>query len=228
MLLFLRYWWEYWDDEDVWAAQIVQEARRSFGAPDSRYISVELEPKGLRDAIRYRVFLSFLDMLEAEELMTPDELIAYRQGAKEVFYPAPPEPTVIRRVEDPAVFIELMGEIIATHPARIASEEDHFTKTDKLLAARRSISGKTYFIFPEAGWAKIFSQTARSHKDLDCSFFHKDGWAREYQKRLCEGKSENELIKHTGSAYRYRYDLYGTGKRDDTYVLAIPAQLIEE
>lgn len=222
----LRYWWGYWDDEDSWAAQIVQDARTSFEPPNSRYVSVQLDPRELREAIRYRVFLSFLDMLEAEGFLTTDELTPCRQRAKEVFDPAPPEPVVIRRVEDPEVFIGLMREIIEEQRDLIISEGDRFTAKNRPLAARRAINGKTYYIFLEDGWAKVFARTARGHKDLDCSFFQRETWVQDYQKMLCE--NERELIKHTGSAHRYRYDLYGTGKRDGTYVLAVPVQLVEE
>lgn len=78
----LNWWWLCFEDEEAWAEQIVQRARAAFGKPDSRYIRVELDPAKLRDAIRYQVFLSFLDELECEGIMTADEQGPYRQGRR--------------------------------------------------------------------------------------------------------------------------------------------------
>ena len=42
------------------------------------------------------------------------------------------------------------------------------------------------------------------------------------------GEAEAEAIKAPSAGYRYRYDLYGTGERDSTYVVAVPAKLLTE
>lgn len=219
-----RWWWgEALKDEDSWAQRIVQAARASFGKPDSKYKRVELDPKKLRNAILYQVLLSFLDEVEAAELMTAEELAPYRQGAKEVFDPAPPEPVQPRHAEDPDVFLEIMKTLVDNPPAPIVAEDAQFVKKDKHLAAWRTISEERCLVFLEADWANAYSKLAKARKDVDCSYFHRENWARDIQKLLCE----RGLIKAPSSGHRYRYDLMGNGTRDTTYVVAIPAHLLE-
>lgn len=223
----LRWWWgQALEDEETWARQIVQEARASFGRPDSRYVHVELDPKRLRDAIRYRVFLSFLDALEIADFMTKDELTPYRHGAKEVFDPAPPEPVAVRHAEDPGIFLEIMRELVQNNPDRIVTDNQRYTKADKPLAAWRMIGRPTkerYLIVLEDVWKTLYKKAARSRKCVDCSFFQHDSWAVDMQKRL----ADEGLIKQSSSGFRYRYDLLENGSRDSTYVLAIPAHVLE-
>ena len=59
---------------------------------------------------------------------------------------------------------------------------------------------------------------------MDTAFFQRDQWERELQKILAEA----EAIKVPSAGYRYRYALYGAGKRDSTYVVAVPAKLLTE
>ena len=219
----LRWWCELFDDEEAWARQIVQAARASFGKPDSCYIRVELDPKKLRNAILYQVFLSFLDEVEAAEFMSAEELAPYRQGAKEVFDPAPPEPVQLRHAEDPDVFLEIMKTLAENSSAHIVAENTRFVKKDKPLAAWRTINGERYLVFLEADWARTYLKLVRAHKDVECSYFQREHWERDIQKLLCE----QNLIKAASSGYRYRYDLMENGTRDTTYVVAIPAHLLE-
>lgn len=220
------YWWQNYalSDEDAWARQIVQEARVSFGKPDSRYIQVELDPKKLRDAIRYRVLLSFLDEVEFGQLVTPEELTSYRQGAKDVFDPAPAEPVVNRHAEDPDIFMEIMRELVANPPATIVNEGERFIKKGgKHFAAWRTISKERYLVLLEEIWAKAYKKAVQGKKTIDTSFFCQERWELDIQKIL----SENGLIKQASAGYRYRYDLMENKTRDSTYVLAIPAHLLE-
>lgn len=219
----LRWWCELFDDEAAWARQIVQTARASFGKPDSRYIRVELDPKKLRNAILYQVLLSFLDEIEAAEFMTAEELAPYRQEAKEVFDPAPPEPVQLRHAEDPDVFLEIMKTLAGNPPAPIVAENARFVKKDRHLAAWRVINGERCLVFLEADWGKIYSKLARARRDIECSYFQREHWERDIQKLLCE----QGLVKAASSGYRYRYDLMGNKTRDTTYVVAIPACLLE-
>lgn len=124
--MLLYWWWLPHKREDAWAAQIVQEARASFGKPDSRYVSVELDPKLLRDRIRYLVFLEFLNELGDYGYMSHEDLEPYRQTAKEVFDPEPPEPVVIRRAEDPEVFLDIMRALAIEKASSIVAEGERF------------------------------------------------------------------------------------------------------
>lgn len=217
----LRWWWSRFDDESTWAVQIVQEARASFGKPDSRYIRVELDPRKLHDAIRYRVLLSFLDELEAAQYLTAEELEPYRTGAREVFDPAPKEDKPPRCAEDPDAFLEIMRELVQC--ASIVPEGERYVKSAKALGAWRAISKEPYLVMLEEVWAREYAKAARKRKDLDVSYFQREHWERDMQKLLVE----HEMIKPASPGYRYRYDLMETGTRDSTYVVAVPADLLE-
>lgn len=217
----LRWWWSRFDDEDVWAAHIVQEARASFGKPDSRYIHVELDPRKLRDAIRYRVLLSFINELEAARFLTAKELEPYRTGAREVFDPAPKEDKPPRRAEDPDVFLEIMRDLV--QHASIVPEGERYVKSSKALGAWMPIGEELHLVMLEEIWAREYKKEAKKRKDLDTSFFQREHWERDMQKLLVE----HEMIKPASSGYRYRYDLLKIGARDTTYVVAVPAGLLE-
>lgn len=220
----LLLWWCWWliEDKDAWARGIVQEARASFGKPDSRYVRVELDPKRLRDAIRYRVLLSFFDVLETGGFMTSEELVPYRQGAKEVFDPAPQEEVPLRHAEDLDVFVEIMTDLLAANADSIVAEDERYVKKDHPFAAWRSIGKTRYLVLDEAVWIKAYKKAIKERKELDASFFEKENWPQALQKKL----SEEGTIKHAGNSYRYRYDLYGNGTKDQTYVVAIPAEIL--
>lgn len=219
----LGWWWSAFDNEDAWARGIVQEARAFFGKPDSRYIRVELDPKQLRDAIRYRVLQSFMDELETNGLMSSEELQPYRQGAKDVFDPAPQESITLRRAEDPEAFQEIMRELVTAKLDSVVEEGARFVKADKPFAAWRTISGEQYLVMPEDAWATAYKKAALARKGLETSFFKQPGWEKALQKLLVDAGK----IKRASSGYRYRYDLYGDGRRDQTYVVAIPVQILE-
>ena len=217
----LDWWWMPYEDEDAWARWIVQEARASFGKPDSRYIRVELDPRKLRDAIRYRVLLSFLDELEAAQILTAEELEPYRTGAREVFDPAPKVDKPPRRAEDPEVFLEIMRELVQC--ASIVPEGERYVKSSKALGAWRTISNKSHLVMLEEVWAREYKKEAKKRKDMDVSCFQREHWERDMQKHLVK----HEMIKPASSGYRYRYDLMEAGDRDTTYVVAIPTALLE-
>lgn len=219
----LRFWWSSAENEDIWAREIVSQARLSFGKPDGRYIRCELDPKLLRNAIRYRVFLSFLDALESHEIMIPEDLDFCRQEARDVFDPAPAVKNVLPQADQPEVFLDLMRKIVSQHAASIVDEGSHFVKSQKHLAAWRMISKKRYLVFPEEQWARVYKKAARDVSSIDLSYFQRDGWERELQKTLCQ----HHLIKEPSSGYRSRYDLYENGTRDTTYVVAVPSEVLE-
>lgn len=219
----LRFWWSSAENEDVWAREIVSQARQSFGKPDSRYVQCEPDPKLLRKAIRYRVLLSFLDMLEAHQMLDQETLDRCRQEARDVFDPAPAVKNVLLQADQPVVFLDLMRKIVAQHAGSIVDEGSHFVKSQKHLAAWRTISKKRYLVFPEDRWAKVYKKAACSSENIDLSYFQKDGWEREMQKTLCQ----HQLIKVPSSGHRSRYDLYENGTRDTTYVVAVPSEVLE-
>ena len=218
----LRAWWAAEEDEVTWARQIVVEAKASFGKPDSRYVAVQFDPKLLNMAIRHRVLCSFLDWLEAEGLLAGENLECYRAIIKGVYAPELVEEKPPQHAEDPQVFLRIMRNLAASE--QIAGPDEPFRKGDKLLGAWRIISGERFLVMPEDRWKKAYSRAARAAKDVDTAFFQRDQWERELQKILAEA----EAIKVPSAGYRYRYDLYGAGKRDSTYVVAVPAKLLTE
>ena len=215
-------WWAAEEDEMTWARQIVAEAKASFGKPDSRYVAVQFDPKLLNMAIRHRVLCSFLDWLEAEGLLAGENLECYRAIIKGVYAPELVEEKPPQHAEDPQVFLGIMRNLAASE--QIAGPDEPFRKGDKLLGAWRIISGERFLVMPEDRWKKAYSRAARAAKDVDTAFFQRDQWERELQKILAEA----EAIKVPSAGYRYRYDLYGAGKRDSTYVVAVPAKLLTE
>ena len=215
-------WWAAEEDEVTWARQIVAEAKASFGKPDSRYVAVQFDPKLLNRAIRHRVLCSFLDWLEAGGLLAGGNLECYRAIVKGVYAPEPVEEKPPQHAEDPQVFLGIMRNLAASE--QIAGPDESFRKGDKLLGAWRTISGERFLVMPEDRWKKAYSRAARAAKDVDTAFFQRDQWERELQKILAEA----EAIKAPSAGYRYRYDLYGAGKRDSTYVVAVPAKLLTE
>lgn len=219
----LRFWWCSAENEDVWAKEIVSQARQSFGNPDSRYIQCEPDPKLLRNAIRYRVLLSFLDMLKAHQMLDQENLTRCRQEARDVFDPAPAVKNVLLQADQPRVFLDLMQKIVTQYANSIVDEGSRFVKSQKHLAAWRTISKKRYLVFPEDQWARAYKKVASSTGNIDSSYFQGDGWERELQKTLCQ----HQLIKVPSSGYRSRYDLYENGTRDITYVVAVPSEVLE-
>lgn len=215
-------WWAAEEDEVTWARQIVAEAKASFGKPDSRYVAVQFDPKLLNMAIRHRVLCSFLDWLEAEGLLAGENLECYRAIIKGVYAPELVEEKPPQHAEDPQVFLGIMRNLAASE--QIAGPDEPFRKGDKLLGAWRIISGERFLVMPEDRWKKAYSRAARAAKDVDTAFFQRDQWERELQKILAEA----EAIKVPSAGYRYRYDLYGAGKRDSTYVVDVPAKLLTE
>ena len=141
---------------------------------------------------------------------------------KSVYDPEPVEEKPPQYAEDPQVFLRVMRDLTASE--KIAGLEEPFRKGDKLLGAWRTISEECFLVMPETRWKKAYSKAARAAKDVDTTFFQRDQWERELQKILAEA----EAIKVPSAGYRYRYDLYGAGKRDSTYVVAVPAKLLTE
>ena len=202
------------------AQMIIQAAKRFFGPPDSRYVAVTLDPRKLNRAIRYQLLLAFLTWTEDCDLLAAEEAATYRAAIKQIYDPEPISETPVRHAEDPEVFLEVMKALVSE--SDIADIGEPFRNSDNRLGAWREISGILYLVMPEEVWAKAYRRKLSAEKFMDTNFFQKKDWPRELQRQLSKGG----FIKQASSGYRYRYDLYGTGKRDSTYVVAIPASLL--
>lgn len=213
----LREWWSGAEDENQWAAEIVADARASFGSPDSRYISVTLDPKKLREAVAYRVLLSFLDFVVERGWLTAEQADTHRAGAKAVFDPDPIEEKPVRRMEQLDVFSEIMSTFLEDASTKIVPLGERFVKADKAIGAYREIGGEKFLVMPEGIWARTYLQAARK-AGFETSFAQQANWERELQKLL----GEAGVIKQPSAGFRYRYDLFDNGTRDKTYVLALP------
>ena len=212
----------WWAERSKAAARIiVQEAKRTLGKPDSRFIAVVYDPKLLGQAIRHQTLLTFLKVLEESGVLAPEELAPYRAAVKQVYDPDPEPEVTVRHAEDPEVFLEIMKELAAQE--RIAGPGQRFTKADKYLGAWRNISGVCHLVLLEGDWKKAYAKAARAREDLDVSILRQEGWERKLQKSL----AETGYIKAPNSGYRYRYDLLENGTRETTYVVAVPRALLE-
>jgi hypothetical protein len=218
----LRLWWAA-EDEANWAQRVVAKAKASFGKPDSNYIDVKFNPSKLRKQIQYNVLLSYFDEVERLGWISTEDLEQYRQGAKAVFDPDPIVETPPRRIEEPDVFLELMGLAMSEHHDKILQEHEPFVKANKPLAAYRTISNERYLVILESDFKKVYPKTARKATGVDISFLQKPNWERDLQKIL----SEAGIIKAASAGYRYRYDLFQNGSRDSTYVIAISCEYLE-
>ena len=199
------------------AQMIIQAAKRFFGPPDSRYVAVTLDPHKLNRAIRYQLLLAFLTWTENCDLLAAEEAATYRAAIKQIYDPEPISETPVRHAEDPEVFLEVMKALVSE--SDIADLGAPFRNSDNRLGAWREISGILYLVMPEEVWAKVYRRKLSAEKFMDTNFFQKKDWPRELQRQL----SKCGFIKQASSGYRYRYDLYGTGKRDSTYFVAIPS-----
>ena len=144
---------------------------------------------------------------------------AYRY-IKNVYDPDPVPELPVRHAEDPAVFLETMRHL--SKSTSITELDEPYRESDKHLGAWRKISGVLYWVIPEAKWAAAYRKAIRALPDVDTAFFAQKSWIRDLQRILVDEGS----IKRPSSGARYRFDLYGTGKRDSTYVIAIPADVL--
>ena len=212
-------WWA--ERSEAAARAIVRAARESLGPPDQRFVSVVLDPRLLGRAIRRQTLGAFLDLLERSGTLSAQTLTACRQAVKAAYDPDPEPQRPVRRGEDPEAFLELMRRLAARGP--VAGAEEPIRRSDKLLGAWRDISGVRHLVMPEESWKRVYAKEARGTEGLDVSFLKKEGWERALQKLLAEAG----YIKAPSAGFRYRFDLYGDGSRDKTYVVAIPQAILE-
>ena len=211
-------WWAL-DEEDRWAQNIVARAKQSFGPPDSRYVSVTYDPVKLRMAVLHQVVLSFLQFCAKCDWLTPEQSEHYQVLAGQVFHPEAQSDKPTLKIEDPMAFVPILRK--ALESSLIIAKGEPYGKANKALGAYRTISGRQYLVMPEETWAKAFKRAAKE-LNFDISFTQRPHWSRTLQSIL----GEVGYIKTPSAGVRYRYDLYGTGKRDSTYVIAVPIELL--
>ncbi len=219
----LQDWWGELEDEKRWAEKIVAKAKASFGKPDSRYIAVIYDPKKLSIAIAYQAFLSFLDFAVKQKWLPDSDADQYRTGAKSVFDPDPVEDKPVRRMEQPDVFEDIMRSMYTSPDTNILPSGERLVKSEKkYLGAIRTISGVEYLVMPEERWKAAYLKAARK-AGIDVSLAKNNNWELTVFKAVAEAG----LIKTPASGYRYRYDLYGDGSRDKTYVVCVPIDVLD-
>ena len=76
----------------------------------------------------------------------------------------------------------------------------------------------------EKVWMTWYAKAVKADNTIDAAFLQKPRWELELQKVL----GTAGVIKAPAAGYRYRYDLLANGTRDSTYVVAIPARLLQE
>lgn len=79
-----------------------------------------------------------------------------------------------------------------------------------------------YLNMSEETWAKLACKRAAKELNLDTSFTQHLHWSWTLQSIL----GNADYIEALSASARYRYDLYGTDKRDSTYVIAVPLELL--
>ena len=214
----LRWWWNLErSDAERWAAEILRKAKEHLSKPNGDYVSISPNPAKLRHAVQYEVTLDFLENAVKRKFLSLEEAEKYRNALKNAFYPEPVVTELRKRMEDPDVFPYLMRSIVQEKSTFIVAQEERFVKTEKKFGALRRIGKSLYLVMPEEQWANAYKKAAKN-AGLETSFAQSDGWERRLQAILVNAG----LIKYTSGNPRYRYDLYGNGKKDNTYVVAVP------
>ena len=213
----LRWWWNPRGNEDIWADELLRKAKGRLAKPNEDYVSISPNPVKLRHAVQYEILLNFVETVVAGGFLPREEAEQYCGKIQEAFYPEPVVTELRKRMEDPDVFLDLMRSIVQEKSTFIVAQEERFVKTEKKFGAIRTIGKRLYLVMPEKEWANAYKKAAKN-AGFETSFAQSDGWERNLQAILADA----DLIKHTGTNPRYRYNLYGDGKKDTTYVVAVP------
>lgn len=221
----LGWWWG--TSRDDWAQDVIRRAHVQLGNPGGRFRTFAYEPKALCRAVAYQALLDFVALTGDRQWLPPDRANAYRQRLQDIFDPAPPPPPAApRRAEDASVYLEKAKALIIDHPDQIVPLGKPYARPQrgKVAATWRQIGGEEYLVMEEKVWMTWYAKAVKADSTIDASFLQNDRWAAELQKLL----GQAGVIKLPASGYRYRYDLLGNGTRDSTYVVAIPARLLQE
>ena len=218
----LRWWWNPRGNEDIWADELLRKAKGRLAKPNEDYVSISPNPVKLRHAVQYEILLNFVETVVAGGFLPREEAEQYCGKIQEAFYPEPVVTEPRKRMEDTDVFLNLMRSIVQEKSTLIVAEGERFVKSEKKFGAFRKIGKSLYLVMPEEQWANAYKKAAKN-AGLETSFAQSDGWERRLQAILADAG----LIKCTSGNPRYRYDLYGNGKKDNTYVVAVPWDDVE-
>lgn len=220
----LGWWWG--TSRDDWAQDVIRRAHVQLGKPGGRFRTFAYEPKALCRAVAYQALLDFVALTGDRQWLPPDRENAYRQRLQDIFAPAPPPPpTAPRRAEDADVYLEKL-KLLIDHPDQIVPLGKPYARPQrgKVAAAWRQIGGEEYLVMEEKVWMMWYAKAVKADNTIDAAFLQKPRWELELQKVL----GTAGVIKVPAAGYRYRYDLLANGTRDSTYVVAIPARLLQE
>lgn len=221
----LGWWWG--TSRDDWAQDVIRRAHVQLGKPGGRFRTFAYEPKALCRAVAYQALLDFVALTGDRQWLPPDKADACRQRLRDIFDPAPPPPpTTPRRAEDAGVYLKNLRKFATECAELIAPLEQPYVRPQrgKIAAAWRCISGEEYLVMEESVWAAWYAKAVKADNTIDAAFLQKPRWELELQKVL----GTAGVIKVPAAGYRYRYDLLANGTRDSTYVVAIPARLLQE
>lgn len=221
----LGWWWG--TSGNDWAQDVIRRAHVQLGNPGGRFHTFAYEPKALCRAVAYQVLLDFVALTGDRQWLPPDKTDTYRQRLQDIFDPAPlPPSTAPRRAEDAGVYLEVLRKFATERAELIAPLEQPYVRPrrGKIAAAWRCIGGEEYLVMEESVWAAWYAKAVRADNTIDAAFLQKPRWELELQKVL----GTAGVIKGPAAGYRYRYDLLANGTRDSTYVVAIPARLLQE
>lgn len=221
----LGWWWG--TSRNDWAQDVIHRAHNQLGNPGGRFRIFAYESKALCRAVAYQVLLDFVALTGDRQWLPPDRANAYRQRLQDIFDPAPPPPPAApRRAEDASVYLEKAKALIIDHPDQIVPPGNPYARPQrgKVAAAWRQIGGEEYLIMEEKIWMTWYAKAVKTDNTIDAAFLQKPRWELELQKVL----GTAGVIKAPAAGYRYRYDLLANGTRDSTYVVAIPARLLQE
>ena len=220
----LGWWWG--TSRDDWAQDVIRRAHVQLGNPGGRFRTFAYEPKALCRAVAYQVLLDFVALTGDRQWLPPDKTDTYRQRLQDIFDPTPPSPpTTPRRAEDADVFLEKL-KLLIDHPDQIVPLGKPYARPQrgKVAATWRQIGGEEYLVMEEKVWMTWYAKAVKTDNTIDAAFLQKPRWELELQKVL----GTAGVIKSPAAGYRYRYDLLANGTRDSTYVVAIPARLLQE
>lgn len=220
----LGWWWG--TSRDDWAQDVIRRAHVQLGNPGGRFRTFAYEPKALCRAVAYQVLLDFVALTGDRQWLPPDKTDTYRQRLQDIFDPTPPSPpTTPRRAEDADVFLEKL-KLLIDHPDQIVPLGKPYARPQrgKVAATWRQIGGEEYLVMEEKVWMTWYAKAVKTDNTIDAAFLQKPRWELELQKVL----GTAGVIKAPAAGYRYRYDLLANGTRDSTYVVAIPARLLQE
>ena len=224
----LSWWWARYTvkEEAAWAQEIISRARKAFPFADKRFVRLEVDPKELRLQLLYQVLGDLIDQLELHGLLPAEQADCFRKEATGVFSPVSSVPDPVappRQANDPEVFLEVMRKLVTDHSDSIVSVGEPYVNSKKFFGAWRIIRKVQYLVMEEDTWAKWFTkEIKRMDGVVPCDLT--EGPQRS---RFLSPLGKQGITKMKGSDPRYRYDLFEVGKRDETYTVAIPADLLQ-